>query len=123
MLTRACPILPSRDLDATERFYAKLGFKLGGRFEEEGYLILYRDTVELHFFRSPDHVPETCDHGVYLRLSEVADWSKELEQSIPEREGHPSIIPAEHKPWGMFELTVFDPDGTILRAGTESENG
>ena len=123
MLTRACPILPSRDLDVTETFYAKLGFKFGSRYDAEGYLILYRDDVELHFFRAPDHVPETCDHGVYLRLTEVAAWSDDLAEKIPERDGFPRFSPAEEKGWGMFELTVFDPDGTILRAGVESPNG
>ena len=43
----AIPILPSRDLQETLEFYARLGFEnRGGPHEEWGYLIIGRGGVE-----------------------------------------------------------------------------
>jgi hypothetical protein len=29
----------------------------------------------------------------------------------------------EHKPWGMYEFTLSDPDGTLVRVGRRSKAG
>ena len=120
MLHQACPIMPSRDFDVTEVFYRSLGFE-AFRYEGE-YLIVNRDRVELHFFPAPDHRPETCDHGAYLRLADVDalsdDWAAKGMAGSDTRE-FPQFRAAEDKPWGMRELHVLDPDGNLLRVGQE----
>lgn len=119
MLRSACPIMPSRDFAATAEFYSRLGFEKA--LEHSDYLILRRDQVELHFFRHSEHRPEESDHGVYLRPRDVDALSTEwAEARIDGGPGFPRFMPAETKPWGMREVTVLDPDGNLLRAGTEA---
>ena len=120
MLGQACPILPSRAFDVTEAFYRALGFEAFRHGSE--YLIVSRDRVELHFFAAPDHRPETCDHGAYLRPSDVdalsAEWATKS-MAGPTTRDFPRFSAAEDKPWGMRELHVLDPDGNLLRVGQE----
>ncbi len=115
-LTAACPILPSRDLAATQAFWAALGFACTGEYPD--YLILARDGVELHFFRWPDHDPVTCYAGAYLRLTDAAAIDAEWGALALPATGIPRLIRVEDKPWGMRELAVIDPDGNLIRLGT-----
>ena len=117
MLTSICPILPSRDFDATIDFYDALGFQLRGRYDESGYLILSRDQVEIHFFRFVDHIPAQSDHGAYLRVTDANALSNEFAQLGLPAAGAPRFVLAENKPWGMCELAIIDPDGNLLRMG------
>ena len=121
MLTSACPIMPSRDFDATITFYAELGFTLGGRHDD--YLILKKDDVELHFFASPEHDPKTSDHGAYLRDTDPRAWSDAIGRLDLPAHGIPRFIPAEVKPWGMLEFALIDVDGNLLRAGKPVGDG
>lgn len=117
MLSSACPILPSSDFERTKRTYALLGFRAAFEYPESGYLILDRDDVELHFFKSPKHVAETSDHGVFVRVNDANALSAEFQAlDLPET-GFPSFGKAEDKPWGICELTIFDDDGNLLRMG------
>ena len=108
MFNSACPIMPSTDFDKTIAFYAALGFTVLGVYPDAGYLLLQRDAVELHFFRFEDHVPQTSDHGVYLRVEDANALSVE-DAALN--------LPAEDKPWGVCELAIIDPDGNLLRVG------
>ncbi|MFD1157554.1 bleomycin resistance protein [Roseovarius aestuarii] len=117
MLNRACPILPSSDFEETKRFYNLLGFRAASEYPEHGYLILDRDDVQLHFFSAPQHVAETSDHGVFVRVDNANVVSTEfLALNLPD-EGIPRVGKAEIKPWGICELAVIDPDGNLLRIG------
>ncbi|MFD4657880.1 bleomycin resistance protein [Kitasatospora sp. NPDC058444] len=79
----AVPILPSRDLDETLEFYARLGFEPRGRWDgedgEDGYLILARGTVELHFRRDPGVDPLATAGSCYLHVRDAdalhRDWA------------------------------------------------
>lgn len=122
MLEQACPILPSRDFEVTESFYAGLGFETW--FKDDGYLLINRDTVELHFFRKPRHRAASCDHGVYVRPTDVDKISEELEKlGLPREKAFPKFWPAEDKPWGMREAVLWDPDGNLLRIGQVIADG
>lgn len=122
MLETTAAILPSRDFDETAAFYAKFGFKVTGRWEDHRYLILACDMVELHFFGHKDHQPETSDHGVYIRSSDVDAFSAKLVSSDIPTEGIPRYVAAEDKDWGMREAVVVDPNGNLLRIGQYLDN-
>ncbi|MCB1008676.1 MAG: VOC family protein [Acidobacteria bacterium] len=114
----ACPVLPSRDLDTTIRFYGALGFTLV--YEQEApdpYAIVELHGVELHFFGRPDLDPATSIAGCYLRVGDVGRveraWSK---LGLPAA-GIPRLEPAADRPWGMRELALVDPDGNLVRVG------
>lgn len=119
MLEKLCPILPSRDIEATERFYERLGF-VTVHAEVDEYLLMKRDGAEVHFFFAKDHNPATCDHGAYLRPSDVNAFSAEVETlGLPKDNAFPKFWPAEDKVWGMREAILWDPDGNLIRAGQE----
>lgn len=117
MLKSICPILPSRDLDATSTFYQRLGFSEAARFEVEGYSIIVRDEVEVHFFCHPEHDPDTSEHGAFVRVADAMKLSESYELLNLPTEGYPRFTKAENKPWGICELEVVDVDGNLLRMG------
>ena len=122
MLEQICPIMPSRDFAVTEAFYASLGFATW--YKDESYLLMNRDQVEVHFFPHPTHDPATCDHGAYLRPGDVDAVSEEIAAlGLPGAGAFPKFLPAEDKPWGMREATLWDPDGNLLRIGTVIADG
>ena len=114
--SRACPILPAKDLGATRSYYEALGFEVQGDIRE-GYMLMTRGPWELHFFYHPEVKPEDSLAGVYMRGVDVdalcAEWAK-VELS---RAGIPRLIGAQDKPWGMREFALIDPNGTLLRIG------
>ena len=122
MLEQICPILPSRDFDVTEGFYKRLGLETW--YRDDGYLLMNRDKVEIHFFAKPDHRPEESMHGAYLRPADVDAISNEIAAlDLPQATGFPRFSPAEDKPWGMREAALWDPDGNLFRIGTVIADG
>ncbi|MFT4716556.1 MAG: catechol 2,3-dioxygenase-like lactoylglutathione lyase family enzyme [Paracoccaceae bacterium] len=117
MFKSICPIFPSNDFERTIDFYRFLGFSLAHQYDEEGYLILTRDKIELHFFRSLNVDPKTSDHGAYVRVQNANILSDEFAQKDLPQEGIPSVGRAEDKPWGLCEFAILDPDGNLLRVG------
>jgi catechol 2,3-dioxygenase-like lactoylglutathione lyase family enzyme len=96
------PVLPSRDLDRSAAFYARLGYQPVRRYPD--YLILACGDVELHLaLTSVD--PAANPAGAYLRVSGV----DELARALGGR--------AAARPWGQVEFAVADPDGNLVRAG------
>jgi catechol 2,3-dioxygenase-like lactoylglutathione lyase family enzyme len=123
MLEKLCPIMPSRSIEETERFYAALKFKTVYKDDAPGYLLMKRDSAEIHFFYSANHRPEKSDHGAYMRPSDVDAFSAEVEKlELAREKTFPKFWPAEDKPWGMREATLWDPDGNLIRAGQEIPN-
>lgn len=116
MLETTAPILPARDFDETSSFYARLGFTETGRWPEQ-YLIIFRDKVELHFFFHPKLDPAKSDHAAYIRTEDVDGLNSEIEKFALPSEGIPRLHPAEDKEWGMREMAIIDPNGTLLRIG------
>lgn len=111
----ARPILPGRDLAAVAAFYARLGFAVAGRWGD--YLILTRAACELHVFRAdPSHDPATSTHGVWITADPDALAAEWAPLGLPDT-GIPRLTRPEDKPWGLRELALVDPDGTLLRIG------
>ena len=71
----SAPIMPSRDLDATIAYYARLGFEIWGERMED-YILLRRGSWELHFFLWPEHDPAACYCAVYRRGEDVDELSQ-----------------------------------------------
>ncbi|MGB7242901.1 MAG: VOC family protein [Sulfitobacter sp.] len=122
MFKSACPILPSSNFEKTKVFYTALGFEVAGEYSEQGYLILTRDDVEIHFFRFPGHVPQASDHGAYLRVKDANALSAEFEKLRLPKDDIPRFVKAEDKPWGVCELIIVDTDGNLLRIGHFIQN-
>jgi catechol 2,3-dioxygenase-like lactoylglutathione lyase family enzyme len=111
-ITQTIPVLPSSDFDRTAQFYELLGFR-GPRSYPE-YLILKCDEQEIHFFlEEGDH---TYGHGHSHFSSYIQAVGLDELYARLARAGVTVELP-EEKPWGLKELVIFDPDGSMLRFG------
>jgi catechol 2,3-dioxygenase-like lactoylglutathione lyase family enzyme len=122
MLEKLSPILPARDIDAAETFWAHLGFTTIYKDPAE-YLLMKRDGAEVHFWRKPDLDPAANDAGAYLRPADIDALDTEWAALGLPGDGVPRLVRAEDKPWGMRELALVDGDGNLIRAGQETPLG
>ena len=120
MNERAVPILLSRDLGETLRFYERLGFENRGAPPEEwGYLIIGRGTAELHFSEDPSVDPLSTASMCYLYVDDAQrlfeEWTGLVE---PDRTSGSRIEPPVDTEYGMREFAVVDRNGNLLRIGS-----
>ena len=72
MLTHISPKLPMRNKAATRDFYLnKLGFKESGTADYEGYLMIQKDSIEIHFFEFKTLEPKDNYGQVYIRTNDI----------------------------------------------------
>ena len=104
-----------RDKAVTKDYYVnKLGFVESGSGEHEGYLMVQKDAIQIHFFEFRDLDPKENYGQVYIRT----DTIDTLYQSFLDR--NVSIHPNGHlqsKPWGQKEFSLLDPDHNLLTFG------
>lgn len=115
MLTTVIPKLPMRSKVATRNFYVtQLGFTDIGSADFEGYLLVKKDNVEIHFFEFKGLDPKENYGQVYIRTNDI----EMLYQSMLAKNSN--IQPAGHlqtKPWGQKEFAMLDPDNNLLTFG------
>lgn len=114
-MDHATPNLPSRDLEVTSAFYAKLGFEQG--WKDDGWMILKRGSTTLEFFHHPDLNPSESWFSCCLRLDDLSGfYSTCLEAGVPEQcWGHPRVQPPKIEESGLTIAALIDLDGTLLR--------
>jgi catechol 2,3-dioxygenase-like lactoylglutathione lyase family enzyme len=114
-MDRATPNLPSRDFEATARFYGALGFVEQWRDEE--WMILRRGDVTLEFFPHPQIDPLTSWFSCCLRLDDLGQFYAACKATgLPETTiGQPRLHPPREEQWGGRVAALIDPDGTLLR--------
>ena len=115
MLTDINPKLPMRNKTVTRDFYInKLGFKVYGSADFDGYLMMEKDQIQIHFFEFKELDPKENYGQVYIRTNNIDD----LYQSLLDINTtiHPNG-PLETKPWGQKEFSVLDPDNNLLTFG------
>lgn len=113
MLTHINPKLPMRDKALTREYYLnQLAFTELSDYGD--YLILAKDSIELHFFVFRDLNPRENYGQVYIRTDDIDS----LYQSLLDNKV--SIHPNGHlqdKPWGQREFALLDPDNNLLTFG------
>lgn len=113
MLTVVCPKLPMRNKAVTRDFYVnQLGFQEYGDFD--GYLMVEKDVVEIHFFEFKTLNPHDNYGQVYIRTNDI----DKVYQSLIDHKVE--IHPNGHlqvKPWGQKEFSILDPDNNLLTFG------
>lgn len=115
MLITIIPKLPMRSKAATKDFYIKqLGFTDIGTADFEGYLLVKKENVEIHFFEFKGLDPKENYGQVYIRCNDIETVYKSM------LDNNNSIHPAGHlqtKPWGQKEFAMLDPDNNLLTFG------
>jgi catechol 2,3-dioxygenase-like lactoylglutathione lyase family enzyme len=115
MLTEIHPKLPMRNKEITREFYIqKLGFKAIGSVDYDGYLMLGKDQIQIHFFEFKELDPKENYGQVYIRTDTIDKFYKFLVDN--KTSIHPNG-PLETKPWGQKEFSVLDPDNNLLTFG------
>lgn len=114
MLININPKLPMRDKAVTKEFFInKLGFlQCGGDFE--GYLMVEKDSIEIHFFEFKELDPKENYGQVYIRTDNIEDLYKSFQAN--QVNIHPNGT-LQNKPWGQKEFSILDPDNNLLTFG------
>lgn len=115
MLTNICPKLPMRNRQVTMDFYQKqLGFTYMGSDDFKVYLIMQKDSIQIHFFEYKDLNPLENYGQVYIRTNDIeAVYKNFISNKVPiHPNGHLQI-----KPWGQKEFSLLDPDNNLLTFG------
>ena len=117
MLTEIHPKLPMRNKTVTKDYYInKLGFKEFGSADFEGYLMVQKDQIQIHFFEFKDLDPKENYGMVYIRTDNIDGlYQSFLDKNVPI---HPNT-PLQTKPWGQKEFALLDPDHNLLTFGQE----
>ena len=115
MLTNINPKLPMRNKTATKEFYVnKLGFENVGSSDYDGYLMVEKDSIEIHFFEFKEIDSKENYSGVYIRTNDIDNlYQSFLDKKISI---HPNGA-LETKPWGQREFALLDPDNNLLTFG------
>jgi catechol 2,3-dioxygenase-like lactoylglutathione lyase family enzyme len=119
---RVAPVLPVRDVSAALERYRRLGFEADAYCEGDAvpnealiYGFLRRGNVSLHLTRVDALDPLTTTSAVFIYVEDAdavhAEWSRagvEGRFNAPEATGY-----------GMREFAYIDPDGNLLRVGSD----
>lgn len=104
-----------RDKAVTKDFYLnKLGFQEFGNADYEGYLMIQKDDIQIHFFEFKELNPLENYGQVYIRTDAVEEWYQlalDKDVNIP-KAGH-----LQTKSWGQKEFAILDPDSNSLTFG------
>lgn len=113
MLTEINPKLPMRNKTVTKGYYLNtLGFQVFGDYD--GYLMVQKDNIQIHFFEFKDLDPKENYGQVYIRTNDI----DKLYQTL--LDNNVAIHPNGHletKPWGQREFALLDPDSNLLTFG------
>jgi hypothetical protein len=115
MLTDINPKLPMRDKRVTREFYLnQLGFKEFGSADFDGYLMMEKERIQIHFFEFKELEPKENYGQVYIRTDNIEQLYKSLLEK--QTEIHPNGK-LETKHWGQKEFSILDPDKNLLTFG------
>jgi hypothetical protein len=115
MLTAIHPKLPMRNKAVTTDYYInQLGFERFGASDFDGYLMVQKDHVQIHFFEFKNLDPNENYGQVYIRTTRIEN----LYQTLLDNKVaiHPNGL-LEAKPWGQKEFSLLDPDNNLLTFG------
>jgi hypothetical protein len=115
MLTAINPKLPTRNKTITRDFYLnKLDFHELGSADFDGYMMVQKDNIEIHFFEFKEIDPKENYGQVYIRTDEIDKLYQAMldKKIIIHPSGHLQI-----KPWGQKEFALLDPDNNLLTFG------
>jgi catechol 2,3-dioxygenase-like lactoylglutathione lyase family enzyme len=114
MLSQTHPKLPMRNKAIRREFYCnQLGFEVFGA-DFEGYLMLQKDQIQLHFFEFSTLNPLENSGQVYIRTQGIGGVYNELLKNNVAIHSSGNL---QTKSWGQKEFAILDPDYNLLTFG------
>lgn len=106
-----------RDKAATIKFYVNtLGFEIFGSNVYDHYLMVKKDSIQIHFFLFKELDPLENYGQVYIRTGNIQDlYESFIANNV---KIHPNGT-LETKPWGQSEFSILDPDNNLLTFGQD----
>jgi hypothetical protein len=115
MLTDINPKLPMRNKSITRDFYVnKLDFQEFGTADYDGYLMVQKDNIQIHFFEFKELDPKENYDQVYIRTDDI-DERHQL--ALDKKLRMPKLGHLQIKPWRQKEFSLLDPDSNLLTFG------
>jgi hypothetical protein len=115
MLTNVNPKLPMRDKSATKEYYInRLGFELMGKSDYSEYLMIKKDSIEIHFFLFKELNPSENYGQVYVRTNDIDGLYEALLKNKIDIHPNGGL---QIKPWGQKEFSLLDPDNNCITFG------
>ena len=115
MLTDINPKLPMRNKAITRDFYLnKLNFREFGSADYDGYLMVEKDSIQIHFFEFKDLDPKENYGQVYIRTGDIEEW---YQLALDKKLKMPAAGYLQIKPWRQKEFSLLDPDNNLLTFG------
>jgi len=104
-----------RDKAVTKDFYLnKLGFQEFGNVDYDGYLMVQKERIQIHFFEFKELDPLENYGQVYIRTDSIDEW---YQLALDKKVSIPTLGHLQTKPWGQKEFSVLDPDHNLLTFG------
>ena len=104
-----------RSKSVTRNYYIdKLGFEEFGSKDYEGYLMVKKDTIQIHFFEFKDIDPNENYGQVYIRTDNIDELYNYLINNNTKIHPNGKL---KIKPWGQKEFSILDPDNNLLTFG------
>ena len=115
MLKDVNPKLPMRNKSATRDFYInKLGFTEFGSADYDGYLMVEKDNIQIHFFEFKELNPADNYGQVYIRTDDIDTL---YQSALQKKLNMPKAGHLQTKPWRQKEFSILDPDNNLLTFG------
>jgi hypothetical protein len=115
MLTAIHPKLPMRNKAITLDFYInQLHFEEFGDADYDGYLMVQKDHIQIHFFEFKDLDPKENYGQVYIRTDNIEEW---YQLALSNKVQLPAAGHLQIKPWRQKEFAILDPDHNLLTFG------
>ncbi len=104
-----------RNKAVTRDFYlGKLGFLEFGSADFDGYLMVQKDSIQIHFFEFKELDPKENYGQVYIRTDNIEEW---YQLALDKKSDMPAAGHLQIKPWGQKEFSLLDPDNNLLTFG------
>jgi hypothetical protein len=112
-IIKACPTFPAPDVIKVAEWYRdKLGFKIDMLFPDDGYAIVQRDDIEVHFWKCDDRkIAEST--SAYFRPDDI----ESLHESMASAKDGGRISDIKERAWGLREFYIWDLAGNLLKFG------
>ncbi|MGO9874829.1 MAG: MarR family transcriptional regulator [Acidimicrobiia bacterium] len=128
--TGAVPVLPTHDTSSTIAFYQRLGF-MNARGGDDGYAMLERDGIELHFTLRSDVDPFSAAGIARLSVPDADAFRDEILAAGVTLADPAADLPARwaserdisrvgritDKPYRVREFALFDPTNNLILVG------